>query len=109
MSGGFARVTPAADEDQNVRPVRQQAEPDDQLRQPAPQHQIQPGGIEHARDDRRAEVPSQSSLRLTSANVNTIVSTTPITARNTPTSNTSGVPTATAVGPEPTALSIARS
>ena len=38
-------------ENQDVRPVREQAETDDQLRQPTPQHQIQPGGIEHARDD----------------------------------------------------------
>ena len=51
MIGGLARVTPGGRENQDVRPVRQQAETDDQLRQPPPQHQVEARGIQHAGDD----------------------------------------------------------
>ena len=43
----------AGGEDQQVRAVRQQAKADDQLRQPAAQHQVDAGGVEHARGQRQ--------------------------------------------------------
>ena len=82
---------PGRGEDQHVRAVRQQAEPDDQLRQAAPQHHVDARRVQQPATTREQQL--HVSPRATSPSVKTIVSTTPITARKTPTSKSSGVPT----------------
>ena len=55
MIGGRRPRHAGGRENQDVGPVRQQAEADDQLRQPAPHHQIEARGIQHAGDDREQQ------------------------------------------------------
>ena len=47
---------PAGGEDQQIRPVGQQADADDQLREAATQHQVDAGRVQNTRREREQEL-----------------------------------------------------